>query len=65
MLLAQVGKKIILGLEQENVDRLLNDMPIERSLDEVDGLGEGWTVYVLGPEDTARFIARVGGTRGH
>lgn len=56
MLLAQVGK---------NVDRLLNDMPIERSLDEVDGLGEGWTVYVLGPEDTARFIARVGGTRGH
>lgn len=59
------AKRLILGLHAENVERLLNDMPIERLLDDTPGLAEhvpefaGWTLYVLGPEDLARFVARV------
>jgi len=61
----QEGKKILfLGLQQENIDRLLNDMPIEKQLGDegVPGLEE-WTVYIFGPEDTARFVAEYGKRR--
>lgn len=50
-------KLLIVGLHAENMDRLRNDMPIEKRLDDVPGL-EGWTVYILGPEDLERFVAR-------
>lgn len=59
------NKSLIVGLQQENIDRLLNDMPIERKLSETPGIEEnvpelsGWTLYVLGPEDLARFVAAV------
>jgi hypothetical protein len=51
---------LILGLEDENIRRLVGDQPIYKNLaDEgVPGLEE-WDVTILGPEDTARFIARV------
>jgi hypothetical protein len=51
---------LILGLLEENVRRLLGDEPIYKSLDAegVPGL-EAWDVTILGPEDTARFVARV------
>jgi hypothetical protein len=55
------GRKVLLlGLMDENVKRLLNDEPIHKSLRDdpaVPGLEE-WDVVILGPEDTARFIAR-------
>jgi hypothetical protein len=53
------GRRVlVVGLEQRNVERLLNDEPIEKALDDVPGL-EGWTLYVLGPEDFARFVGHV------
>lgn len=57
-------KVLFLGLQQENIERLLNDMPIEKDLGEegVPGL-EGWKVYIFGPEDTARFVAEFGRRR--
>jgi hypothetical protein len=53
---------LVLGLEQENIDRLLDDRPILKHLGE-EGITElnGWAVTILGPEDTARFIAAAGG----
>lgn len=54
---------LVLGLEDENVRRLLDDQPIYKNLQAdvaVPGLEE-WDVTILGPEDTARFIAQ---TRG-
>ena len=61
-------RQLILGLEAENVTRLLNDQPIMKRLDgqstddtegiEVPGL-EDWDVVILGPEDTIRFVAHV------
>ena len=60
------GRHLIVGLHAENVERLLDDKPIRRPLDEVPGMIEnvpelaGWTLYVLGPEDLARFVAHVG-----
>lgn len=65
LLAATTGKNgrklLILGLMADNVDRLLNDQPIRKDLAEegVPGLEE-WDVYVLGPEDTTRFIAQAG-----
>lgn len=55
------NKVLILGLYQENIDRLVNDQPIEKDLGKegVPGL-EAWKVYILGPEDTERFIAAFG-----
>jgi hypothetical protein len=52
---------LILGLMAENVDRLLDDQPIYKRLNEegVPGL-EDWDITILGPEDTARFVARAG-----
>jgi hypothetical protein len=61
------NKKLIVGLMQENVDRLLDDMPIEKRLGEYDGMPpelREWTLYVLGPEDLARFVARFGEVGG-
>jgi hypothetical protein len=57
-------KVLIIGLQQENISRLLNDQPIRKDLavEGVPGL-EDWDVYVLGPEDTARFVAQFGPTR--
>lgn len=57
------GRRILyLGLQAENIDRLLNDQPIYKRLDQppqdVPGLEE-WDITILGPEDTARFIAHV------
>lgn len=58
----RVNRKLIVGLHAENVERLLNDQPIEKRLREVDGVDgvpelADWTLYVLGPEDLARFVA--------
>lgn len=53
------GRKVlVLGLEQGNIDHLLNDKPIYKDLkiEGVPGL-EAWDVYILGPEDTVRFTA--------
>lgn len=61
------NRKLIIGLHAENVQRLLNDMPIERKLDETPGIRENvpdladWTLYVLGPEDLERFVAATSG----
>lgn len=53
-------KVLFIGLQADNVERLLNDQPIEKDLgvEGVPGL-EDWKVYILGPEDTVRFVARV------
>lgn len=49
---------LIVGLEAENVRRLLNDEPIYKKLDEVPGLElDGWDITILGPEDLVRFLA--------
>lgn len=64
MLIAAGGegneKTLFIGLHQENVDKLLNDMPIRKPLKDppaqVPGLEE-WTIVIMGPEDTARFVA--------
>lgn len=54
-------RTLFVGLEEENVVRLRNDMPIKQSLDDLAGCPlEGWTLVVLGPEDTERFVARFG-----
>jgi hypothetical protein len=56
-----VNKKLILGLHHENIERLLNDMPIEKHLASERGMPDDlkkWTLYILGPEDLARFVAR-------
>jgi hypothetical protein len=52
---------LILGLQKENIERLVNDQPIEKDLavEGVPGL-EKWKVYILGPEDTVRFVAHYG-----
>ena len=56
-------KLLVLGLQAENMRRLLNDEPIYKRLDkapqDVPGLEE-WDVTILGPEDTIRFVAAVG-----
>ncbi len=55
-------KLLVLGLMDDNVKRLLNDEPIYKSLRDdvaVPGL-EDWDVTILGPEDTARFVAHFG-----
>lgn len=65
MLIAATSKKngrklLVIGLEEENVKRLRNDEPIYKSLNDdphVPGLAE-WDLTILGPEDTARFVAR-------
>lgn len=52
-------KLLVIGLQSENVRRLLNDEPIYKSLADdvpVPGLEE-WDVTILGPEDTERFVA--------
>jgi hypothetical protein len=59
------GRKILyIGLMDENIESLRDDKPILRRLDDVGGEAvpglEDWTLVVFGPEDTARFIARVG-----
>jgi hypothetical protein len=53
-------KLLILGLTEENIKRLLDDQPIVKNLgdEHVPGLEE-WDVTILGPEDTARFLAAV------
>lgn len=55
-------KLLVLGLEDENIRRLRNDEPIYKDLRDpgVAGLEE-WDVTILGPEDTARFVAHFGG----
>lgn len=59
----QEGKKIlVLGLQADNIVKLKNDEPIFKDLSTdppVPGLEE-WTICVLGPEDTVRFLARYG-----
>lgn len=57
-------RSLVVGLEATNIERLKNDMPIRKQLDDKDGGGfhtdglEGWDLVVLGPEDSARFLAR-------
>lgn len=49
---------LVIGLEAENIRRLLNDEPIYRHLNEIAGLGlDGWDLTILGPEDLVRFLA--------
>ena len=55
-------KLLVLGLQDENIKRLLNDEPIYKNLADdvaVPGLEE-WDVTILGPEDTARFVSHFG-----
>lgn len=56
--LKEERKVLFLGLQAENIDRLLNDEPIRKDLgvEGVPGLEE-WTVVLMGPEDTVRFVA--------
>jgi hypothetical protein len=51
--------RLLIGLDEENIRRLRNDMPILRPLDEVPGL-EGWDLVVVGPEDMVRLLAAAG-----
>jgi hypothetical protein len=59
-------KLLVIGLEQENIKRLLNDEPIyknfEKDLPSGSGLEE-WDVIILGPEDLIRFASHYGITR--
>jgi len=59
---------LIIGLEKENIDRLLNDQPISKnfSTDLPPGSGlEDWNLTILGPEDLVRFTAHFGIKLGH
>lgn len=49
------GKILIVGLEEENINRLKNDQPIEKDLSAIIPQLKDWTLYILGPEDTERF----------
>jgi hypothetical protein len=52
-------KLLVIGLQDENIDRLKNDEPIYKNLSrnpEIPGLEE-WDITILGPEDTVRFIS--------
>jgi hypothetical protein len=56
-------KVLVIGLEQDNIDRLLNDQPIKKnfSKDIPPGSGlEDWDLVILGPEDLVRFAAHYG-----
>jgi len=56
-------KVLIIGLERENINGLLNDMPISKdfSTDIPPGSGlEDWNLIILGPEDLVRFTAHFG-----
>lgn len=58
------GRKVLyIGLLEENIRRLKNDEPIYKNLSRepqnVPGLEE-WDIAIMGPEDTARFIAHIG-----
>lgn len=69
MLLASLRRKdgkrvLVVGLQERNMELLRNDAPIARRLDGSDGGTtieglEDWVLFVLGPEDTARFVAEV------
>lgn len=66
MLLAITGTKsgkrmLIVGLVEENVERLQNDEPILVNF-EGEGITElkEWEMTIFGPEDTARFLAQFG-----
>jgi hypothetical protein len=53
----RTGRKVLfIGLDAENIRRLQNDEPIHRSL-EIEEL-EQWDLAIMGPEDSARFVAR-------
>lgn len=53
-------KILFLGLTNENITLLKNDFPIYKNLQKEGLLGlEEWDLYILGPEDTTRFIANV------
>jgi hypothetical protein len=64
MLLAAFAKEgreyLVVGLEDDNIRKLRNDEPIERRLEGIPGIADGTMLVVLGPEDTARFVARFG-----
>jgi hypothetical protein len=53
--------RLYLCLQQENIDRLLNDYPIRKDMAEI-GLEEleGWELIITGPEDTVRLAAHFG-----
>lgn len=53
-------KILFLGLTKENIDLLQNDFPLYKNLEKegVPGMEE-WDLYILGPEDTTRFVAQV------
>lgn len=55
----QDGRKVlVIGLMEENIARLKDDMPIYKALDEVVPELPGWDLSLLGPEDLQRFVAR-------
>jgi hypothetical protein len=55
------GRKVlVIGLMDENIERLRNDKPIYKALDAVIEELPGWDLTVLGPEDMHRFIAHFG-----
>jgi hypothetical protein len=54
---------LIIGLEQVNIDKLLNDQPIRKNFSTDMPLGSGledWDLIILGPEDLVRFSAHFG-----
>jgi hypothetical protein len=54
---------LIIGLEKDNIDRLLNDQPIRKDFSKDIPLGSGledWDLIILGPEDLVRFASRLG-----
>lgn len=56
-------KILIIGLEQENINRLLDDRPIHKDFSKDVPLGSGledWDLMILGPEDLVRFTAHFG-----
>jgi hypothetical protein len=59
-------KLLVLGLQTDNITKLVNDQPIFKNLSEeplIPGL-ENWDITILGPEDTVRFVAHVGAKTG-
>lgn len=54
-------KVLFIGLQEENITKLKNDMPIRKNLNDegVPGLEE-WDIVIMGPEDMVRFLAHFG-----
>jgi hypothetical protein len=50
---------LFIGLDEENLRLLRDDRPIDKDLGAIVPELASWRLVILGPEDMARFIARV------